>query len=156
MLVSKTMLSATIAAVLAASAPAAFAQATSSVPSSTTGVDRPMQATHVMPGQIRFTDMNGATVYDRQNAKLGDINNVVLDRDGQVAAVVIKTGAVLGVGGRTVAIAMDQLKVSNGSDGKPRFTAGMTKEQLKSAQAYDVTLPRSNGAGSSNPPSDRK
>jgi sporulation protein YlmC with PRC-barrel domain len=152
MLVSKTMLSATIAAVLAASAPAAFAQTDTATPAPATGIERSMPVRHVMPGQLRFTDMNGATVYDRQNNNIGDINNVVLDRDGQVAAVVVKTGAFLGIGGRNVALTMDQLKVSNGNNGKPRFTVDMSKEQLKSAQAYDITPPRTNAAGSSTAP----
>lgn len=106
---------------------------------------------HVMPGQLRFTDMNGATVYDRQDANVGDINNVIFGRDGRVAAVVIKTGAVLGIGGKNVAIAMSDLSVRNGSDGKPHFSIDMTKDQLKAAQVYD-TSPSATETGSSTPP----
>jgi sporulation protein YlmC with PRC-barrel domain len=153
--VSKTILSATIAAVFAASLPVAFAQTNTVAPPPPVGVVRPAPEHHVMPGQVRFTDMNGATVYDAQNNNVGDVKDVVLDQDGRVAAVVIKTGAFLGIGGKTVALSMNDIKVSDGSDGKPRFSVEMTKDQLKSAQAYDITPPTHNAAtGSTNPPAD--
>jgi sporulation protein YlmC with PRC-barrel domain len=127
------------------------------VPPPSTGAVHATMPHRVMPGQVRFTDLNGATVYDPEKHSVGDINNVVLDRDGKVAAVVIKTGGVLGIGGKTVAVAMDRLKVSNGSNGKPHFAIGMTKQQLESAQAYSLT-PSSNaaatGTGSSTPPNE--
>ncbi|MGH6742333.1 MAG: PRC-barrel domain-containing protein [Bradyrhizobium sp.] len=152
----KTILSAAIAAVLAASMPAAFAQTNAAGTPPAPAVGHPALANHVMPGQLRFTDMNGATVYDAQNNNIGDINNVVLDREGRVAAVVIKTGAFLGIGGKNVAIGMNDLKVANDNNGKPRFSVTMTKEQLKSAQAYDATPPRNSATGSSTPPREQK
>ena len=129
-----------------ASPPATMTSPAPSTPSASAGEN------HVMPGQLRFTDMNGATVYDPQNNSIGDINNVVLDRDGKVAAVVIKTGAFLGIGGKTVAVGMNDLKVASGDNGKPRFTLDMTKDQLKSAQEFDTSLPKNTATGSSAPP----
>lgn len=154
----KLTMSAAFAAILAASMPAALAQTTNANPPPPAPNAANVPATpaegmpnHVMPGQLRFSDMNGATVYDGQNNNVGDINNVVLDRDGKVAAVVVKTGAFLGIGGKTVALSMKDIKVATDKDGKPRFTVDMTKDQLKAAQNYDVNPP-SNNARASNPP----
>jgi sporulation protein YlmC with PRC-barrel domain len=148
--VSKTMISVAAAAVLAASLPAAFAQTmNTAAPATPTGVP---QADHVMPGQLRLTDMSGAPVYDAQNKNVGDINNVVLDPEGRVAAVAIKTGAFIGIGGKTIAIKLSDLKVTTDANGKPRFTLDMTQDQLKSAQAYDLSPPPNTASGSSNAP----
>lgn len=113
----------------------------------------------VMPGQMRFADMNGATVYGPQDKSIGDINNVILDRDGKIAAVVIKTGGFLGIGGKTVAVGMKDLKASTDKDGKLRFALNMTEDQLKSAQAFDPNPPKKNNGtatGSSTPPASRQ
>jgi sporulation protein YlmC with PRC-barrel domain len=143
---------------LAASMPLAMAQtaATTANPSpppaaAATAQQRSMP-NHVMSGQLRFADMNGATIYDNQNNDVGDINNVVLDRDGRVAAVVVKTGGFIGIGGKTVAVRMSDFKVTTDKNGKPRFTLDMTKNQLKSAQAYDLTPPKTAASGGSAPP----
>ena len=47
---------------------------------------------HLGQGQMLFSKMNGAAVYDEQNKQIGDISNVVLDPNGKVAAVLIKSG----------------------------------------------------------------
>lgn len=150
---SKLTMSAALAALLAVSGPALAQTMSPANAPATTGAAAPARVNHVMSGQIRFTDMNGATVYDGQNNKVGDISNVILDKDGRVAAVVIKTGAFLGIGGKNVAISMSDLKIANGSDNKPRFSVNMTKDQLKAAQSYEVTPPN-NATGSSTPPTE--
>jgi len=140
---SKLTMSAALAAILTAAAPAAFAD---------TPISAAPAANHVLPDQVRFTDMNGATVYDGQKNAIGDINNVVLDPNGKIAAIVIKTGAFLGIGGKTVAVTMKDLKVTREDNGRQRFVLDMTKDQLKSAQAYDVNPAHNTENGSSTPP----
>jgi hypothetical protein len=95
--------------------------------------------------------MDGATVYDAQNQKVGDIKDIILDRDGKVAAVVLDVGAFLGVGGKYVAVGMNDLKITQDNNNKPRFTVDMTKDQLKAAQAYELN-PRSASTGTTTPP----
>jgi len=106
---------------------------------------------HLMPGQIRVTEMNGATVYDKENQNLGDVKDIILDKDGRVAAVILNVGATLGMGGKYVAVAMNDIKVTT-ENNKPRFTMNMTKDELKSAQAYDLS---EKSGTSTPPPSDR-
>jgi sporulation protein YlmC with PRC-barrel domain len=134
-------------------APDATAPAAQAQPLTADQATGPRAENRVMPGQVRFSDMNGATVYDAQNKSVGDINNIVLDRDGRVAAVVVKTGAFLGIGGRKVAIGMRDLTLTTDQNGKPHFAVDMTKDQLKSAQAFD-TSPPNTASGSSTPPAD--
>jgi sporulation protein YlmC with PRC-barrel domain len=112
-----------------------------------------ISANHLLPGQIRATEMNGATVYDRDNQNLGDIKDIILlDRDGRVAAVILNVGATLGVGGKYVAVAMSDVKVTNDNSKPPRFTVMLTKDQLKAAQAYELN---EKSGTSAPPPADR-
>lgn len=170
-------MTAAFAAMLAASAPLAFAQTTGGAPAgngaaTTTHSAAPAEPhaaakagtetksateakagseTQLKPGQMLFSKMNGATVYDTENKDIGDINNVVLDKDGKVAAVVIKSGGFVGIGGKTIAVGMNDLKMTTDKDGKLKFTLAMIKAQVDTAQTYDVNPPKT-ATGSSTPP----
>jgi hypothetical protein len=117
-------------------------------------VGTPISANHLLPGQLRATEMYGAAVYDRENQNLGDIKDIILDRDGRVAAVILNVGATLGMGGKSVAVAINDLKVTNDNN-KPRFTVAMTKDQLKAAQAYDLNEKSAPTGASTPPPANR-
>jgi sporulation protein YlmC with PRC-barrel domain len=140
-------MTAAFALLMAASLPV-YAQ-TSSTATSTSSPR--VAATQVQPGQIRATQMDGATVYDTQNQKVGDVKDVIIDRDGKVAAVVLDVGAFLGVGGKYVAVSMNDLKITQDSNNKPRFAVDMTKDQLKAAQAFDLN-PRNTNTGTTTAP----
>jgi len=159
--VSKTTMTAALALMLAAALPvyaqSSSSSSTSSTPSTSASTSSAsagrVTATQLQPGQIRTTQMDGATVYDTQNQKVGDVKDIILDRDGKVAAVVLDVGAFLGIGGKYVAVGMNDLKVAQDNNNKPRFTVDMTKDQLKAAQAYDLNGPsRSSGSGTTTPP----
>jgi sporulation protein YlmC with PRC-barrel domain len=145
--VSKTTMTAAFAMILAAAAPMAYGQSTTT----TTTVRTTGSANHMMPGKIRMTQMNGATVYDIQSQKIGDVKDIILDRNGRVADVVLDVGAFLGMGGKLVAVSMNDVKVTFDDNNKPKFAVDMTKEQLKSAQAFDLNE-KNAATGSSTPP----
>ena len=151
-------MTAAFAAMLAMS-PMAFAQTTSTTTNSPTSATstHALTANHITSGQIRATQMDGARVYDRQNQNIGDIKDIILDKDGKVAAVVLNVGAFLGVGGKFVAVPMNDVKVDFDKDNKPHFTVDMTKDQLKAAQAFDLDEKKastgsSTTTGTSTPP----
>jgi sporulation protein YlmC with PRC-barrel domain len=150
------MMTAAIAAMMAASAPMAFAQTTTTttVPPAVTGPYTVLTTNQIRPEQIRLTQMNGATVYDTQNRNIGDIKDMILDRDGRVAAVVLDVGSFLGVGGKYVAVPMNDLTVSFDDNNKPRFSVARTKEQLKAASTFDLNEKKAM-SGTSVPPADR-
>jgi hypothetical protein len=52
----------------------------------------------------------GLDVYNESNEKLGDINELILDKNGKVNAVVIGVGGFLGMGEHDIAVSMDKLK----------------------------------------------
>jgi hypothetical protein len=69
---------------------------------------------------------------------VGEINEVILGRDGAVKAVVLGVGGFLGIGEKNVAIAMPDVKfVKNGPDVDDYFlVVNANKESLTAAPAY--------------------
>ena len=138
----KPNMTAAVAALFMATAPLAYAQPaaheTTVAMVSSSGV--------IQSDQIRASKMIGSSVYDVQNRDIGKVQDVILDRDGRVAAVVVDVGAVLGMGGKDVAVRLSDIKTDNN-----RLTLDITKERLQQAQAYQLENPDT-GAGSSTSP----
>lgn len=101
--------------------------------------------TQMQSNQIRVSKFIGSTVYDVQNRNIGDVKDMVMDHDGKVAAVIVDVGAFLGMGGKYVAVPLNDIKTDNN-----RLTLDMSKEQLQQAQAF--TFNDTNSVGTSTPP----
>jgi sporulation protein YlmC with PRC-barrel domain len=139
--VSKAAMTAVFAAIVAATAPGAFAQ-TSTMPATHTAV-----TSHIIQSdEVRASKMIGSTVYDLQNRDIGKVKDLVLNKDGKIDAVVLDVGTFLGMGGRYVAVPLSDIKTDNN-----RLTLDRTKEQLQQMAAYQLENPDT-GAGSSTSP----
>jgi len=126
--------------------PAAFAQTTTTTPG-----DKPAVGTTAdgqfyshRGGEMRASKLIGSKVTNAANESVGEINDVVLGRDGKVAAVIIGVGGFLGMGERDVAIGYSGLKFAKDSSNRVVITVNATKDQLKAAPAWkwDSTAPR--------------
>jgi len=73
-------------------------------------VDSTTSAPTHKEGEWRASKLAGVDVYNEANEKIGDINEVILDRSGKVANVILGVGGVLGLGEHYVAVAFDKLK----------------------------------------------
>jgi hypothetical protein len=69
---------------------------------------------------------------------IGDINEVVLGRDGAVKAVVLGVGGFLGMGEKNVAVSMNDIKFVKNGDGPDDYflVVTATKEALNAAPAF--------------------
>jgi len=92
--------------------------------------------TEMPMGDIRGDDLKGATVYGANDAKIGEIGDVVL-KDNKPDAVIVDVGGFLGIGAKEVALGMDKLKFMTDKDGKKYLYTNFTKEQLQAQTAYD-------------------
>jgi sporulation protein YlmC with PRC-barrel domain len=54
--------------------------------------------------------ITGLNVYNQNNEKIGDINNLMMNKEGKIDTVVIGVGGFLGIGEHDVAVKYDQLK----------------------------------------------
>ena len=100
----------------------------------------------IQPDQIRGSKMIGSSVYDVQNRDIGKVRDLILDKDGKVATVVIDVGTFLGMGGKSVGVQLSDLKTDNN-----RITLDRTKEQLQQMANYRLEN-RNTGAGSTTSP----
>jgi sporulation protein YlmC with PRC-barrel domain len=82
------------------------------------------------------SDVYKASVYDPAQHKIGDIDDLVMNKDGTVSTAVIGVGGFLGVGQKDVAVPFSELKVASNND-KTWFVLNRTKDDLKNAPAFD-------------------
>ena len=66
--------------------------------------------TQMPPDMMRGSDLRGMDVYGTDNQKIGDIDEVIVDRQGKNHAVVVGVGGFLGIGEKDVAIPFDQVR----------------------------------------------
>ena len=83
--------------------------ATTTAPAATVTTTAP--ATTVSHSDLwRSSKLIGLNVYNEQNEKLGDINEILLDKSGKVEGVVIGVGGFLGMGEHNIKVEMSKLK----------------------------------------------
>lgn len=76
------------------------------------------------------------TATDTNAQQIGKINDLVLDTDGQVKAVVIGIGGVLGIGEKNVAVAYSDIAWQVAKDGSVRGMLASTADELKNAPDF--------------------
>jgi sporulation protein YlmC with PRC-barrel domain len=86
-------------------------------------------------GEWRASKLVGVNVYNDANEKIGDINDVILDKAGKVENVILGVGGFLGMGEHYVAVAYDKLKWSNEP---PRSTTASTTTSTTNRPATNV------------------
>jgi len=110
----------------------------------------------MLKGKWRASKLMGLDVYNEANEKLGDVNELILDKDGKVSAVVIGVGGFLGMGEHDIAVTMDKLKfveepvrtsstttttreTTTGTATAPANTTATTTTRTNAASANDWT-----------------
>ena len=94
------------------------ASGSSSMGSSSTGSSAMNQSggmqgqfmTKMQQGQMMASDLIGTRVVSANNESIGDINDVIVDRNGQVTAAVVGVGGFLGIGEKDVAVPFQSLE----------------------------------------------
>jgi len=74
-------------------------------------------------------------VYDPKESKIGDVDDVLLDKSGKVTGLVIGVGGFLGAGEKDVIVPFTALKMTKKND-KWWLTLNETKDDLKSAPGF--------------------
>src|SRR5215216_570778 len=69
--------------------------------------------TQLQSGQWQASKLKGLNVYNNNNEKVGDIDELIVDQSGKIQAVVIGAGGFLGMGEHDVAVPFNELKWVN-------------------------------------------
>jgi len=89
-----------------------------------------------LPGDsLTVSDIYQQDVSDEQDKKIGSIKDILLDRGGQVTAVIVGIGGLLGVGTTDVAVPFKALRVKE-KDAKRYLVLNATKEMLEGATSF--------------------
>jgi sporulation protein YlmC with PRC-barrel domain len=84
---------------------------------------------------IPVSEFYKQSVYDTHDNKIGDINDVLLDKSGQVSAVILGVGGLLGIGEKDVAVPFNAIQVTEKS-GNRYLVMDASKEALQAATGY--------------------
>jgi sporulation protein YlmC with PRC-barrel domain len=124
-----------LAAALAA-ATASFAQAQENP--TTTGVAPAEQMTTLksLPTDVTtVTNFYKQNVYNLSEKKIGQISDVLVDKDGKINAFIVAVGGLLGIAEKNVAVPFNAVRSSQ-KNGEWWLTMNTTEDALKAAAGY--------------------
>jgi sporulation protein YlmC with PRC-barrel domain len=100
----------------------------------------PAQIFTALPAGTTVTNFYKQNVYDPSDNKIGDVDDVLIDKEGHVTAMIIGVGGFLGMGEKDVAIPFSALHASE-KNNKWYLVLNTTKDALKAAPGftYDKT-----------------
>jgi sporulation protein YlmC with PRC-barrel domain len=131
MMSNKLAIATVLAAVVAGSS--AYAQQ-----SATTGAATPVQAqvlNSVPANSTTVTNYYKQNVYDPSDAKIGEISDVLVGKNGSVEAFIVSVGGFLGIGQKDVAVPFSAVHATQ-KNGSWYLTMNATKDALKQARGY--------------------
>lgn len=121
-------------------APVEAAPAQAADPAATTAEMAPANDGFVAatPEQITAEALTGASVYDTNDQRVGEVAELILDADGNAQQAVVDVGGFLGIGEKPVALDMSKVKIMKAaSSDELRVYVGDTKEQLEAMPTYE-------------------
>lgn len=104
-----------------------------------TGNQSPMEnrgyMTSLMASGMQSSDLIGAKVKTTGNEDVGPVDDLIIDKNGQVVAIVVGVGGFLGMGEKDVAIRWNDVARSGGSD-ELVLLIDVTREDMRSAPEF--------------------
>ena len=93
------------------------------------------QAFITSPAGTTVTNFYKQNVYDPSDAKIGDVDDLLIDQQGHITAVLVGVGGFLGIGEKDVAIPFSALHASE-KNNKWYLVLNTTKDALKAAPGF--------------------
>jgi hypothetical protein len=87
-------------------------------------------------GEMRASKLIGTAVKNPAGETIGDINEIVLGKDGNAAAAVLGVGGFLGIGEREVAVDFKSLQLNRDANDNLQVVLNTNKDSLKGAPAW--------------------
>ena len=121
--------------------PAATAPSTTPAPSASTTAPKSGAAHFVQKQsseQWLFSKFKGTDVIGTDDKKIGDVSDVLFDKDKKILAYIVGVGGFLGIGSKDVAIEPASFQLVPGKDQNDfKLRLAMTKDELKAAPAFE-------------------
>lgn len=138
----KMLLASTALATMVTTSAMAASETTNNTATTTSGSetvvmtdkDAAMHMNHNLASNLIGSSVYGSSSEDAD--MIGDINDIVISPEGQVASVIVGVGGFLGIGEKDVAVEYKTIEWVE-RDGERWLVANMTREQLEAAPAFD-------------------
>ena len=104
--------------------------------------------------QFLASKFRGTDVIGSDEQKIGDVSDILFDKDGKIEAYVIGVGGFLGIGAKDVALAPSAFQVVAGDKSKnesDKLKISMTKDELKQAANFEPYKAPSSTTGMGGP-----
>jgi sporulation protein YlmC with PRC-barrel domain len=124
------------AILLALASTAASAQAPQAVPKAVAEGPAANILASIPANAMTVTHWYKQSVYDPSDAKIGEIMDVLADRDGKIAVLIVGVGGFLGMGEKDVAVPFNAVQFKTKDNNKWYPVMNTTKDALKSAPGY--------------------
>ena len=95
----------------------------------------PAEAFIRQPAGTTVTNFYKQNVYDPSDNKIGDVDDVLIDKEGRVTAMIIGVGGFLGMGEKDVAVPFSSVRASE-KNNKWYLVLNTNKEALKAAPGF--------------------
>jgi sporulation protein YlmC with PRC-barrel domain len=80
----------------------------------------------------------GKTVFTTSGENIGDVNDLVLNQEGNNMLAIIGVGGFLGIGEKNVAVPVDKIVVKKNESGYLFLTTSTSKAELEAAPAFET------------------
>jgi sporulation protein YlmC with PRC-barrel domain len=88
--------------------------------------------------ELLAANLIGQTVLDANNDSIGEVTDLITDKDGKIRAVLIGAGGFLGIGEKDLAIRFEDIKVARDENDDLIVKADVTKEMVAQAPDYQT------------------
>ena len=116
-------------------APASTASTLTTAPATEAKFVNSQRQDQFLASKFKGTDVIGA-----DDKKIGDVSDILFDKDGKIDAYVVGVGGFLGIGTKDVALAPSAFQIVPGDKSKnesDKLRLSMTKDQLKEAANFE-------------------
>ncbi|PLU83143.1 photosystem reaction center subunit H [Sinorhizobium medicae] len=87
--------------------------------------------------QVSANTYIGQSVYNASDESIGEINDLIMEKEGGIAAAVVGVGGFLGIGEKNVAVPFEKITVADQPDSDEiKLTTTETAESLKAAPEF--------------------
>lgn len=99
--------------------------------------------TQQRPDQYLASKFRGTDVISPDNQKIGDVTDILFDKNGKIEAYIVSVGGFLGIGAKDIALAPSQFQVvpAEGNTSYERLKLSMTKDQLQQMAGFEPYTP---------------
>jgi len=118
--------------------------------------DKNQVITEQKPDQLLASKVKGSNVMGSNDEKIGDVSDILFDKDGKILAYVVGVGGFLGIGSKDVAMSPQSFQIVPASERESmKLKLAMTKDELKNAAEFKPYKEPTTTTGQSPPSRDR-